>query len=167
MDIGTRLVQGVIGGAAGAGCMSAVRMAARRFGAIDATPPQATKDWLAGRVGVKPDGPATSHLMDSLIHLAIGVGGGAVYGGLLLRGPRPPLAAGALFGLGLWAVAFGALMPALGVFRSPREGTWPETGVNAVSHLLYGAVMALVAGELRGQSHGYDAPLRQLRARVG
>jgi hypothetical protein len=166
MRLGTKVVQGLIGGASGAGCMTALRFLARRSGWIDVTPPQLTREWLVDRVGLDPEHPGARQLLDSVVHLAVGVGGGAVYGGLSHRLP-PTLASGALFGLGIWSLAFGVLTPWLGITSSPRRGKWRETGVNVVAHLVYGLATALVAQELGRQTHGPDLRLRMLRGRVG
>ena len=167
MALGTMIAQGSIGGASGAGCMTVVRMVARRIGWIDVTPPQAMRDWLAERVGSQPDGPAARQLVDAIVHLGVGVAGGMAYGGLLLRKRRAIVPSGPLFGLGVWALGFGVLAPALGITRSPRRGTWRETAVNVAAHLAYGTVTALVATELRRQTHGVDAGVRTLRSRLG
>ena len=167
MGRGAAVVQGTLAGAAGAGCMSVLRMAARRWGFIDATPPQVTKAWLSERTAVRSSDAGFGHLMDSVVHLAVGVSGGAVYGSLVGQGDRPSLAGGVLFGLGLWAVAFGALAPALGITRSPLRGTWRETAVNVAAHLTYGTAVALVAGELGHQARFGAADPRAWRARVG
>jgi uncharacterized membrane protein YagU involved in acid resistance len=167
MALGTMIAQGSIGGASGAGCMTAVRMVARRIGWIDATPPQAMRDWLGERVG-QPDGAGTRQVVDAIVHLGVGVGGGMAYGALMsLKPPRAILPSGPLFGLGVWALGFGVVAPVLGITRSPRRGTWRETGVNVAAHLVYGIVTALVATELRRQTHGSRAGLRTLRARIG
>ena len=167
MTRGTAIVDGLIGGAAGAGCMSVLRMAARRFHLIDMTPPQATKARITRLAGVAPSSGGSHHLMDSLIHLAVGAGGGAVYGSLMQPGRRPSVAAGALFGAALWAVAFGALAPALGITRSPLKASAAENAVNLAAHLLYGIGTAVVAGELNLQAAGRGTDPRALRARVG
>jgi uncharacterized membrane protein YagU involved in acid resistance len=166
MAIGTMIAQGAIGGASGAGCMTALRMAARRMGWIDATPPQATRDWLGERVG-QPGSAGARQLFDASVHLGVGVAGGMAYGSLISQKPRAVLPSGSLFGLGVWALGFGVVAPALGITRSPRRATWRETGVNVAAHLVYGIVTALVATELRRQTHGSDAGLRTLRARIG
>ena len=167
MKLSTAIAQGLIGGAAGAGCMSTLRMAARRLGWIDATPPQAVRDWLGEHVGAKPEGPGSRQLVDAFVHLAISLGGGMAYGALTARTPRTILVSGPVFGLSLWALAFGVLLPQLGVTRSPRQARWSETAINAGAHIVYGVATALVSGQLRGQTHGADAGIRALRARVG
>jgi hypothetical protein len=160
------IVRGVLGAAAGTACMSVLRMAARRAGLIDLTPPQATKSHLA-RWTRQPATPAGHHLMDAGIHLAVGLGGGAVYGAFLGDRRRPRLLGGLLFGVGLWAIAFGVLAPWLGIGRSPRKATGAENAVNLTAHLIYGTATALVAGELAEQAHGLGAAARRWRARIG
>jgi uncharacterized membrane protein YagU involved in acid resistance len=167
LGFGTTIAQGLIGGASGAGSMTAFRMAARRIGWIDITPPQATRDWLTASVGLQAGGVGTRQLLDSVVHLAVGLAGGAAYSCFMLRMPRSVLSSGALFGFGVWALAFGVLAPRLGITASPRRGTWRETAVNVAAHLLYGTATALVARELRRQTHAADAGPRAWRARVG
>ena len=164
MKRSTAMVDGALAGVAGAGCMSVVRMAARRVGLIDLTPPQATKTWLQ-KHGVGVAEGSAAHLLDAVIHLGVSATGGAVYGALVEPGRRPPLASGALFGLALWATAFGALAPALGITRSPWRGAWRETAVNVAAHLIYGGSLAVMTGELGRQASGAGA--RGVRARVG
>jgi uncharacterized membrane protein YagU involved in acid resistance len=164
-NTGRAIVQGLLGGAAGAGCMSALRFSARRAGVIDYTPPQATRARLLGG-GMGPRTGDAAQLTDALVHLGIGAAGGVGYGVFVRRGETPRLATGALYGFGVWAGAFGLLAPRLGITRSPLESSWQENLVNVAAHLLYGAVTALVAGELAHQSHPRSGR-RALRARVG
>jgi uncharacterized membrane protein YagU involved in acid resistance len=132
------LVRGVIGGAAGTGCMTALRMAARRAGWIDLTPPQATKHWLAARIGAEPGSAGGHHIADALIHLAVGVSAGAAYGVMVEKQRRTSLISGALFGLGVCAMAFGLVMPRLGVTPAPWRGSWMETAANVAAHKVMG-----------------------------
>jgi putative membrane protein len=167
MNRDTALVRGLLGGAAGTGCMTVLRMAARRAGLIDLTPPQMTKHRLFEVTGLGPHAPVGNHVMDALIHLAVGAAGGAVYGAVVEGGRRTSLPVGALFGLGVWAVGFGLLAPKLGISRSPQRMGWKENAVNIAAHLVYGTATALVTGELAQQAHGAGASFRRLRARVG
>jgi uncharacterized membrane protein YagU involved in acid resistance len=167
MRLATAIAEGLVGGASGAGCMTVLRMAARRAGWIDLTPPEATKDWLAQRTGGVPAGTGAQQLLDAGVHLAVGVAGGAVYGAVARDTRRAGLASGTLFGLGVWAVAFGLVAPALRITRSPLASTWPENATNVIAHCVYGLATALVTGELGREAESPDAPLRRLRRRVG
>jgi hypothetical protein len=142
-------------------------MGARRAGLIDLTPPQATKSRLAAWTGLEPATPAGQHLADAAVHLAVGLGGGAVYGAGLAPRSRPSLLGGLLFGVGVWAIGFGLIVPWLGIARSPRRSTGGENAVNLAAHVLYGVSTALVAGELGEQAHGPGGAARRWRGRVG
>jgi uncharacterized membrane protein YagU involved in acid resistance len=167
MRLAVAIAGGMVGAASGAGCMTVLRMLARRAGWIDLMPPQATGEWLTEQAGVETDHPAAQHILDAVVHWAIGVGAGAVYGALVQEPTRARVPDGALFGLGVWTVAFGALLPALGITRPVWRSTARETAVNVASHLAYGAATALVTSELGRQSRVPEGPLRRLRARVG
>ena len=161
------LARGMLGAAAATGCMSVLRMGARRAGLIDMTPPQATKDRLAHWMGVAPRTAAEQHLVDATVHAAVGLAGGVAYRALVGDRGRARLAVGALFGLGVFALAFGLLAPRLGIARPPWRATAAENAVNVAAHLLYGTAMALVAGELAEQARGPGAVVRRWRGRVG
>ena len=163
----TTIIQGVLAGIYGAGCMSVLRMAARRAGVIDVTPPQETKRWLAETTGIAPRRVSAHQVLDTVVHLAVGGGAGAMYGALVAPAVRPNLAGGAGFGLAFWAAAFGVVMPALGITRSLRRSTLAENAVNAAAHVLYGLSLALVTGELARQGAGDRAHRRRFLARVG
>ena len=162
----TAIVDGALAGVAGAGCMTVLRLAARRWGLIDVTPPQATKAWLTGTSPHRDDN-AAHHVLAAGVHAAVSAAGGAVYGARVEPGVRPALAGGAFFGLAVWAAAFGVIAPALGITRAPWRGTWKETAVNATAHLVYGVSLAIVTGELGHQATRPGAGVRAVRARVG
>jgi len=166
MRRGTTIVDGALAGIAGAGCMTVLRMAARRWGLIDVTPPQATKGWLTG-ASPRHDDSAAHHLLEAAVHLAVSATGGAVYGTRVSPGERPAVGGGILFGLAVWATAFGVIAPALGIARAPWRGTWKQSAVNVTAHLLYGVSLAVVTGELGHRAARPGASLRALRARVG
>lgn len=161
------VLRGAIGGAAGAACMTVLRMGARRAGLIDVTTPQATRQRMAAWLGRDADRPESRQLLDSLLHAGVGVTGGALHGALVGDDRRPGLLGGALFGLGVWAVGLGIVASQLGIARSPRRATRAETLVNVAAHVLYGTATALVAGELADQTHGHGAALRRWRGRTG
>jgi uncharacterized membrane protein YagU involved in acid resistance len=102
-----------------------------------------------------------------VVHWAVGVASGAVYGALVRRAPGAGLAGGALFGLGVWALAFGVMAPALRITPSPRRTAWPANAVNVAAHLVYGVCTAVVTAELGRQAQAPGVARRWLRARVG
>jgi hypothetical protein len=158
---------GFLGGASGAGCMTAIRLAARRVGIIDLTPPQAVQEWVAQRTRLR-GGPATHHLLDHLIHLGVGVGGGALFGALSSARPHVRLTGGAAFGLGVWLGAFGLVVPALGIARPVWRSRAGENGVNVLAHVVWGTVTALVIDQLsRQHEHGPSSDTARKTQRIG
>jgi uncharacterized membrane protein YagU involved in acid resistance len=82
-------------------------------------------------------------------HLLFSAGAGSAFALLRASSRRlsalPTPAAGALFGLGLWAATFETALPALGVMRPTTVHApvrWPAP---LVGHAVYGAVTAVVA----------------------
>lgn len=140
---------GVIGGVSGAGCMSALRMAAHRLGLIEKAVPQVVEEWAVKKTGVAPPGgPAGHQAANHVLHLGYGAAWGALYGWLLgHRGRTSPLK-GLLFGAAQWGFGFFFLMPALGVTRPAWRMRVTENALNLGAHLLYGVVTALLTEEL-------------------
>lgn len=145
---------GLLGGAAGAGAMSAVRAAARRAGWIDKTVPEAVEEWTAYRAGVSPPGGRPAHhLADQLLHAGYSMAWGAAWGAGAGR-QAGSILPGAAFGLGLWALGALAAFPLLRAARPAWRAGLAENAVNVGAHLLYGVVTALIAGDL-AQPHDH------------
>jgi hypothetical protein len=145
------IVHGAIAGMTGADCMTALRLAARRAGLIDRMPPQAMREWAWWRAGVRSgDTTPARHLADHVLHLGVSVVGGTLWGVLAAR-RGGTLPGATLFGLGVWAVAFGAIAPLAGITRPPWRAGPAENAVNLLAHALYGAVLGLVTHELGRQ----------------
>jgi hypothetical protein len=68
MSLARAIAGGIVGAASGAGCMTSLRMAARRVGGIDIMPPQATRHWLTERTGLEPGRPGADGLLDAAVH---------------------------------------------------------------------------------------------------
>jgi hypothetical protein len=147
-----RAGHGAVAGAMGAACMTALRMAAHRVGLIEKQVPQVVEEWLVQRSGhAPPGGPAGHQAANQLLHLGYGATWAAAFA-LTSRGrTRAPLLRGALFGAAQWALGFFVLMPALGVTRPAWRQRTRENAVNLASHVLYGAVTALVSEEMLAQ----------------
>jgi hypothetical protein len=56
-----------------------------------------------------------------------------------------------LFGMTVWAVAFGAVAPALGITRPVWRKRLGENVVNATAHALFGIATALTTEQLSAQ----------------
>jgi hypothetical protein len=162
-----RIVHGVIGGLNGAACMTTLRMAARRAGLIEKTPPQMLEEWAVARATRRPARDAvTRDVADQLLHVAISASAGAAYAAFKPRRLRDALA-GPAFGLVIWAAAFIHLLPALGAVRSPRRATFGEHAVNITAHVLYGVVTALITDEYTRRPRGGVPHLQRHVTRAG
>ena len=159
---------GLIGGLNGAACMSVLRLAARRIGLIDRMAPQAVVEWSRARTrSRRPVARISHHLADQIVHLGVGSLGGAVYGAVTARRPRSTAAAGAAFGAAVWAVAFVALAPVLGIARPPWRARRTENAVNVAAHLVYGVVTALMMNDLARQRRWASSDVQRRVMRVG
>ncbi len=83
------------------------------------------------------------------VHLAFGAITGALYGAAVEVNPRMRSAAGLPFGLAVWALADEAIVPALGLKRSPRESSIGLQAYSFTSHMVYGATTELVRDAIR------------------
>ena len=107
-------------------------------------PPREVVEALAVKAGV------SRHLSERDVEwlaMAAHVGYGAFTGALLgLPTPRGArgVAAGMLFGLGVWSASYLGWLPATGVRHSPRYDLPARTALVLSSHLLWGAVAGLV-----------------------
>jgi hypothetical protein len=163
-----RVVYGALGGMVGAACMTALRLAVRRKGAIDKTVSQTAEEWLTAHLDVPlPREPALHHALDQALHLGYGATMGAAYG-LVAGRRRETGGAGALFGVVTWLFGSWFLMPSLGAKRPPWRKSLAENATDLGAHALYGVVTALVAGEMRRQpDHHQTSDLLRYATRSG
>jgi uncharacterized membrane protein YagU involved in acid resistance len=141
-------IAGVIGGAVMAGAMSA----GRRTGVMAPSLAELAEDWLDRRFGTRRKiGEAGTSVLEQLNHVAAS----GVFGIVYARGRRhfrslAPLAAGALFGTGLYALNIGGIAPLIGL----THGEWkvpPQTALQRLgTHILFGVVTAVIADSLIG-----------------
>jgi len=153
-----------MGGLVAAGCMTALRMAARRYSLIEKTVPQATEEWVAEQTGTPTaTRPLAHHVADHFIHFGYSALLGGVYGAL--RSDQRARSSGkdAGLGFGLWAATFSTIAPVLGISKPLWRATVAENLVNAVAHTVYGAVTALVYEELLEQSEHHQSSERERR----
>ncbi|MEX2570039.1 MAG: DUF1440 domain-containing protein [Gemmatimonadota bacterium] len=150
-----RLLTGAVAGIAGTAAMTVV-MNPGSAGKLplrwrpDEFVPRQVVQWLEAISG-RPYSldEAQEQYAAALAHVGYGAGMGAIYA-LLSPGHRyaPPAAAGAAWGLLVWAIGYQGWMPAAGV-RPPTThqppSKWP---VPIGSHLVYGVVTALAYAEM-------------------
>lgn len=144
------MLRGMAAGLVAAGVMSAARLLARRTGLIDRMVPQVVEERLAGAAGARMPGSAAGHqLAAEAIHQAVGITAGGLLGGVT---PKPGLAVGVGYGLGIWLVDVFGLMPAL------RVGRLGGTAVDAVAHAIFGVVLAFAMQQLAEQPRQWPVP---------
>jgi hypothetical protein len=104
---------------------------------------------IAARVVTgRPLGPAALQVAAPLVHFTFGATMAGVYAGAAGR-RADHLAAGLLFGAGLWLAADVVAMPVLGL-SAPTTRRAPEKHLQALAaHLVYGGVTALALRALR------------------
>ena len=108
-------------------------------------PPREVVEAIAVKMG------ASRHLSETDVewlslaaHFGYGAFTGAIFGTLAPRHVGTGVAAGMLFGLGVWATSYFGWLPATGVRHSPRYDLPARTGLIMSSHLLWGAVSGLL-----------------------
>lgn len=140
---------GAVGGLIAGAVTSGVMFIGRDAGWLQPTLAHATQDWLdetfATRRRFGEDG---TELIEQAGHYAGSLGLGAAYGAVRPYVPLPGLVSGALFGAAVYAFGVAGVLPELGITRGePHEAPGVSTERFA-THLLFGAVMGLVADAL-------------------
>lgn len=147
----TDLRHGAGAGLAATVVMSAVMLAADKFGATPQPPPQRITDHLLHRTGSRPS-RGLRRALGTAAHLGFGAGAGAAYAAVQGRGrlPGPPAASGVGYGLGVWAASYAGWIPALGALPPPEEDRPGRVRTMVIAHIVYGAVLGALVG--RGRS---------------
>ncbi len=147
MRIGHDLLQGAVAGAAGATALNAVTyadMASRGRGSSSA--PQDTVEKIAGKAHIEIPGDDDTHSnrvlgLGSLNGIAVGIGVGAILGGMRGAGWRPGLVTTAFVAATTAMAVTDGTMTALGVTQPTKWG-FTDWVADLVPHLAYGWVTA-------------------------
>lgn len=137
-----RFARGIAAGTAAAGNMSLFMEAARAAGQLDREPPEIITANIEAKTGAAVAPELSFDQRWKLAHAAFGAGAGAAFG--LMRGalPRNTVAAGLLFGAGVWGVMYGAALPAARLYPEPDDDWTPRAWTVALAHLVYGVTLA-------------------------
>lgn len=125
-----RVIRGALAGAVATAVMTVPVELGRRLGLYRTPQP---KDVTAGVAGNEPATPTWL-----AAHLAMGTGLGTLFALL----PRHGRTAGLAFGLGVWATNYGGVLPATGIYPSPRRDRDARALVGVGSHLVFGLAVA-------------------------
>lgn len=107
---------------------------------------QAISEGVTGKPVPKDKKP----LAGEAVHYAMGMTSGAIYGIATELIPLATLGDGLAFGTSVWLAADNAIVPALGLSKSPTQ-TSPATHIYALaSHLVYGFITEAVRRAVRG-----------------
>jgi hypothetical protein len=171
---------GGVAGVFGTLAMSALMLAAGRTGRMGTQPPRRVVDAAAERLPVEASRGPVRDVAAAALHLAVGATAGMVELGMLRAAGRafgtrvPGSALGAGLGLALWAIAYGAVAPALHILPPPSDDRSARPAVMVAAHLVYGITTAL-ALEALGRRWGpggertlarRPAPRRSARGRA-
>ena len=108
-------------------------------------PPREVAEAVAVKAGISRELTETQvEALAMALHVGYGSATGALFGLVAPRRPLPAVAAGALFGFGVWAASYLGWMPAAGVRHSPRWDPPTRTRLILASHLVWGAATGLL-----------------------
>jgi putative membrane protein len=136
-------VRGLLAGIAATVPMTAVIAAGRAAGWLGSPPPKQISARLAERGDVDDDlSPPAFDAAWFAAHFGFGGLCGAVYSSLRSFLPAAPPAAGLGYGLAVWTVSYGLLLPALGLYPSPRHDRPSRLAVMIAAHAVFGIALA-------------------------
>ena len=142
------VVAGAVGGLTAGALLSAIflGMEALTYEPSDLVKLKRRSSRVLGRVDAwdraRPD--SGDQMLSHGGHLALSLAAGAAYG-VAKPAWASPLAAGAVFGAGFYALAYGVLGPVLQVSPPLTRDTPSSVAQHGMFHLLFGATTALVA----------------------
>jgi len=112
-------------------------------------PPEIITKELAQRVHVRHHMKKQQVLSATLVsHFGYGAAMGAVYGPLGKRIPLPTVVQGILFGLGVWAGSYLALLPLVGMSESGHSEPVRRNLMMIAAHVVWGTALGATAGVL-------------------
>jgi hypothetical protein len=141
---------GAIGGVVAGMIVSGVMAIGRDAGLLHKTLADQASDWLDRRFNTREwAGEDGTQALEQGNHLAASAAFGAVYGATRpLTQSVPPVAAGALFGAGLYAVAIAGVAPRIGLTSDDDHDVETVFLQRLGLHVLFGVITALVADAL-------------------
>lgn len=133
---------GAAAGVAGSGTMSIFLEALKAAGTIDREPPEIITENVERKAGARvlPADDFTPRWIGA--HTAFGAAMGGVFGAMRGVLPRNTVAAGALFGAGLWTTMYPLTLPVAGLYPRPDDDHRPRAWAIAAGHLIYGLTLA-------------------------
>lgn len=153
--LGRDIAGGAAAGSGATAAMSVLMLTWQRSSSGPSLAPAVVTDRALEAVHLRPSSTSLRAAVEAVAHFGFGSGAGAAYG-LLSDGLRrvvpavqrvPAPLRGAVFGLGVWAVSYGAAIPALGLLPPPADDRPGRQGRLVAAHLVYGATLATLRGD--------------------
>lgn len=145
------VIAGTVGGLAGGAVMTVFMTIGKQLGFVQRPLPEATERWMEDRAGVDVVARDSAEEMVASMagHMAFSAAAGAGYGALRPHLDLPPVASGALYGLGVYALNLVGVGPSLGIVKEPWDQEPTKTGRQLMMHVVFGVTTALVTNEVR------------------
>jgi hypothetical protein len=142
MSILTRALAGAAAGTFATLTMTGTMAGAQRAHLLGEPPPR--KITRAALRELAPSLAKSPRSLDAAAlasHFGFGAAMGALYA-VALRGRRPSVLSGVLFGSAVWAASYAGWVPALDIMREPRRDRPGRPESMLVSHWVFGATLA-------------------------
>jgi hypothetical protein len=148
MSIAHTVVRGSLAGLAGTAAMSVAMLGAQKAGLMGKMPPKKITEAALGALRMDRSAPR-SNVLSTVAHFGYGLAGGVLFAAgarrLLpqVRGVGP--AAGAAFGVAVWALSYVGWVPALGIMPPPHRDRPGRPTAMVLAHIIYGALVGGLA----------------------
>ena len=144
------ILRGAFAGFAATIPMTATMQAMRAALPQERTRPMPPREIINRTVEKSGAGPAVDHddrtLLTTIGHLAFGAAAGAVYAAVVGE-RRSTTLTGVVYGLAVWALAYGVGLPSLGLHPAAQDDTKDRNEVLIASHVVWGATLGKMVEE--------------------
>lgn len=137
------LRDGAVAGAGGTAGMSVLMLAAGRLGLMGEQPPEKITAAALDAAGVGQRDEATQDALASALHLAFGMGIGALFAAIHRRLPVriPGYLHGMIFATLVWAISYQGWVPALGIMPPASRDRPGRPLLMWLAHLVFGGIL--------------------------
>jgi hypothetical protein len=148
MDL-QRLARGALAGTLATVPMTAAMGIGKAAGWMVTPPPEQVTAEVQQEAGIRNEIDHSAFTISWLgAHVAFGAACGALYAEGRRCFPHPPVVAGMIFGTVIWAAAYGAALPALGLYPSVPDDSHTRTTVMLAAHEVFGASLGVLYAQL-------------------
>ena len=136
--------QGLISGTIATLGMSLPFYIFKKSGLQGEHPPKRVMQGLIKAIGETPDEPKLS-VLTAVGHLGFGMLAGSLFAAVRekLGSKRQPALVGAAYGLGIWALSYKGVVPALRFMPPPEKDRPGRVFSNVLAHLVYGSLLGI------------------------